>query len=108
MFKLVTVAALSTVATAGLVLVAITVANDPAGDLGFLSSVSAVAVIVAFLALVVGLLERTHRRASGPAGRALGREARNDRDTVRTLDELRAMSGTAGGAPARHTRLSVM
>ena len=74
------------------------------GDLGFLSSVSAVAVIVAFLALVVGLLERTHRRASGPAGRALGRGARNDRDTGRTLDELRAMSGTAGGAPARHTR----
>ena len=105
MFKLVTVAVLSTVATAGLVLAAITATNDGAGDLGFLSSVSAVAVIVAFLALVVGLLERTHRRAFGPAGHALGRGARSDRDTGRTLDELRAMSGTAGGAPARHTRL---
>ena len=78
MFKLVTVAALSTVATAGLVLVAITVANDPAGDLGFLSSVSAVAVIVAFLALVVGLLERTHRRALR-SGRARPRPRGSER-----------------------------
>ena len=108
MSKLVTVAVLSTVTTAGLVLAAIAAAKDPSGDHGLLSSVSAVAVIVAFLALVVGLLERTHRRGVGPAGRALGRGARNDRDTGRTLDELRAMSGTAGGAPARHTRLSVM
>jgi hypothetical protein len=107
MFKLVTVAVLSTVTIAGLVLVAVAATNDVAGDLGFLSSVSAVTVIVAFLALVVGLLERTHRQALGPAGRALG-GARNDRDMGRTLDELRAVSGTAGGAPARHTRLVVM
>jgi hypothetical protein len=108
MFKLVTVAVLSTVATSGLVFAAVTATHDGAGELGFLSSVSTVAVIVAFLALVVGLLERTNRRAFGPAGRAPGRDARNDRDTGRTLDELRAVSGTAGGAPARHTRLSVM
>lgn len=104
MVKLVTVAVLSIAAATGVVLAVVAATDSVSDDLGSLSTVSAVAVVVAFLALVVGLLERTNRRASGPAGRGLG-GARNDRDTVRALDELRALSGPAGRAPARHTRL---
>ena len=109
MFKLVAVAVLSTLAAAGLVLAATTaIGHVAAGDVGFLSSVSAAAFIVGFLALLVALLERTNRRAFGPAGSIVGGRARDDRDMVRTLDELQAMNGTAGAGPARHRRLRTM
>ncbi len=108
MVKLVTVAVVSTVAAAGLVLAAIMATTYVAGDFGFLSTVSAAAIIVGFLALLVALLEHTNRRAHGPAGSALGGGARDDRDVARMLDELRAVGGIAGVAPARHTRLPTM
>jgi hypothetical protein len=108
MFKLVAVTALSTLAAAGLVLAATTAVGYVPGDVGLLSSVSAAAFIVGFLALLVALLERTKRRTSGPAGSTFGGRSRDDRDMVRTLDELRAMNGTAGAAPARHRGLRTM
>jgi hypothetical protein len=88
MFKVVTVAVLATLAAAGLVYV------------GFLSWVGV--ALVALLGLVVVLLERTHRRASGPARST---HAGEDRDVARTLDELRVLGVTAGGAPSRYPAL---
>jgi hypothetical protein len=70
-------------------------------------------VVVALLAtLVVGLLERTHRRESGlghsPYGADLGassdRDRLRDRDTLRVQDELRA----ARSAASTHARGSTM
>ncbi len=75
-----------------------------------LSTVGAVVVVAAFATLVVGLLERTHRRESGlghaPHGADLGasaqRDRARDRDTLRVMDELRAASGReAAGACTR-------
>ena len=80
MFTLITVAVLATLATAGLV------------HVGVLSSVSV--AVVALLGLIVVLLERTHRQASGPARST---HARNDRDIARTLNELHALEGLARG-----------
>ena len=84
MFKVVTVAVLSSLATAGLV------------DLGVLSPAGV--AVIAVLALVVVLLERTHRQASWPAR---GVQAGSDRDLARTVYDLRALGVTAGGAPSR-------
>jgi hypothetical protein len=91
MVKAVTVAVLFTLATAGLVYV------------GVLSP--AVVAVVAVLGLAVVLLERTHRRASGPARNT---HAREDRDVARTLDDLRALGVTSGGAPSRYPALRTM
>jgi hypothetical protein len=71
-----------------------------------LSTVGAVVVVAALATLVVGLLERTHRRESGlghaPYGADLGasaqRERVRDRDTLRVLDELRAAAGRETGS----------
>jgi len=70
----------------------------------------AVVVVAAFATLVVGLLERTHRRESGlghaPFGADLGasdrRDRVRDRDTLRVLDELRA--ATDSDIDPTHTR----
>lgn len=95
-------------------------------------TLGAVVVVAAFAILVVGLIERTHRRESGlghaPYGADLGASAQRDRapdrDTLRVMDELRAASGReAAGActqpasaptgsshrrpPVRHTLRSV-
>ena len=75
-----------------------------------LNIVGAVAVVAAFATLVVGLLERSHRRASGlgraPYGADLGASADRDRvrdaDTLRVEDELRA-ARTRDAGPT-HTR----
>lgn len=72
-------------------------------------TLGAVLVVAALATLVVGLLERTHRRASGlghaPYGADLGasaqRERGRDRDTLRVMDELRAASGREGGSAPR-------
>ncbi len=70
-------------------------------------TLGAVVVVAAFAILVVGLIERTHRRESGlghtPYGADLGasaqRDRSRDRDTLRVMDELRAASAReAGGA----------
>ena len=77
--------------------------------LASIANTAGVVVVVAALAtLVVGLLERTHRRESGlghaPFGADLGasdrRDRDRDRDTLRVLDELRA----ARGRGPTHTR----
>ena len=74
--------------------------------LASIANTAGVVVVVAALAtLVVGLLERTHRRESGlghaPFGADLGasdrRDRVRDRDTLRVLDELRAASGRDAG-----------
>ena len=75
------------------------------------NTTGAVVVVAALATLVVGLLERTHRRESGlghtPYGADLGasseRDRVRDRDTLRVQDELRA----ARGAASTHTRRSV-
>ena len=72
------------------------------------NTAGAVVVVAALATLVVGLLERTHRRESGlghsPYGADLGassdRDRLRDRDTLRVQDELRA----AGGATSTHPR----
>ena len=74
------------------------------------NTIGAVVVVAALATIVVGLLERTHRRESGlgraPYGADLGasadRDRVRDRDTLRVLDELRA---AADREPASaHTR----
>ena len=75
------------------------------------NTAGAVVVVAALATLVVGLLERTHRRESGlghsPYGADLGASADRarvrDRDTLRVQDELRA----ARGAASTNTRRSV-
>ena len=76
------------------------------------NTIGAVVVVAALATLVVGLLERTHRRESGlghaPYGVDLGasadRDRVRDRDTLRVLDELRAVSGRdAASARTRST-----
>jgi hypothetical protein len=94
MFKLVTIAALSTLAAAGVVVAAVPATTYLTGDPSALSSVGAVAVVVGFLALLVALLERTNRRASGPGGPGRDVDGREDRDMNRVLDELRAVGGS--------------
>jgi hypothetical protein len=77
------------------------------------NTAGAVLVVAAFATLVVGLLERSHRRASGlghaPYGADLGaspdRARLRDVDTLRVEDELRA-ARTRDGGPT-HTRLPV-
>ncbi len=91
MVKAVTVAVLFTLATAGLVYVGVL---SPAG-----------VAVVAALGLVVVLLDRTHRRASVPARIT---HAGVDRDVARTLDDLRALGVTSGGAPSRFPALRAM
>src|SRR5689334_8174560 len=80
--------------------------------LASIANTAGVVVVVAALAtLVVGLLERTHRRESGlghfPSGADLGasadRDRVRDRDTLRVADELRAAGGRDA---ATHTRRS--
>ena len=76
-----------------------------------LSTIGAVVVVAALAALVVGLLERTHRRESGlghaPYGAYLGASAQGDRsrdrDTLRVLDELRAAAARDTGSRSRST-----
>jgi hypothetical protein len=108
MLKLVAVAVLSTLAAAGLAVAAVAAVSYVAGDSASLSSITAIAFVVGLVALLVALVERSHRRSLGPSGSAIGGRARDDRDTGRTLDELRAMNGNAGAAPARHVRLHTM
>ena len=78
--------------------------------LASIANTAGVVVVVAALAtLVVGLLERTHRRESGlghaPFGADLGasdrRDRVRDRDTLRALDELRAAGVPDAASPAR-------
>jgi len=74
------------------------------------NTIGVVVVVAALATLVVGLLERTHRRESGlghaPFGADLGassdRDRVRDRDTLRVLDELRAAAG--GDAASRRAR----
>ena len=71
------------------------------------NTIGVVVVVAALATLVVGLLERTHRRERGlghaPFGADLGasadRDRVRDRDTLRVLDELRAVGDrdTASG-----------
>jgi hypothetical protein len=95
MFKLVTIAALSTLAAAGLVVAAVPAAVYLGGDSSIPSTVVATAVVVAFVVLVVAQLERTNRRASGPGGPGRDLDGREDRDTNRVLDELRAVGASS-------------
>jgi hypothetical protein len=88
MVKVATVAVLFTLATVGLVL------------LGALSPADG--AVVALMGLVVVLLERTHRGAPEPVRTTHTRE---DRDVARTLDDLRVLGVTAGGAPSRYPAL---
>jgi hypothetical protein len=80
--------------------------------LASIANTAGVVVVVAALAtLVVGLLERTHRRESGlghaPFGADLGasdrRDRVRDRDTLRVLDELRAATGRDDGPTETRT-----
>jgi hypothetical protein len=74
------------------------------------NTAGAVVVVAAFATLVVGLLERSHRRASAlghaPYGADLGASPQRDRardmDTLRVEDELRAARGREGSPT--HTR----
>ena len=74
------------------------------------NTVGAVVVVAALATLVVGLLERSHRRATGlgraPYGADLGaspdRDRVRDMDTLRVEDELRAARGRVAGP--KHTR----
>ena len=76
------------------------------------NTIGVVVVVAALATLVVGLLERTHRRESGlghaPFGADLGasadRDRVRDRDTIRVADELRAAGGR--DAAPTHTRRS--
>jgi hypothetical protein len=77
-----------------------------------IANTAGVVVVVAALAtLVVGLLERTHRRESGlghaPYGADLGAspatERTRDRDTLRIQDELRAARSGGGSTHTRHS-----
>jgi hypothetical protein len=64
-----------------------------------------VVVVVALGALIIGLLEWTHRRGSGVVhgshgadlGVSAGRPGVRDRDTMRALDELRAARAHEAG-----------
>ncbi len=67
-----------------------------------------VVVVVALGALIIGLLEWTHRRGSSVVhdlhgadlGVSAGRQGVRDRDTMRALDELRAARAHEAG-PAK-------
>ena len=71
------------------------------------NTIGVVVVVAALATLVVGLLERTHRRESGlghaPFGADLGasadRDRVRDRDTLRVLDELRAAADRDAASP---------
>lgn len=90
MLKLVSVTVLSILAAAGLVLAVVTATAYLAGDVDALSSVCAVVLTLTVMALLIALLERANRRASGPGGTGLVGPG-DDRDVVRSRDELRAV-----------------
>ncbi len=56
----------------------------------FLSTASVLAIVAALVASVFGLLERTNRRTAGFGRAPFGADLENDRDIVRTLEEIRA------------------
>lgn len=67
-----------------------------------LSTAGVLTVIVAFVAAVIGGLERTHRRTQQlPHLQRTPFDAEHDRDLARTLEELRA---APAGQPGRRIR----
>ncbi len=56
----------------------------------FLSTASVLAIVVALVGSVFGLLERTNRRTAGFGRAPFGADLENDRDIVRTLEEIQA------------------
>lgn len=88
MRTIITVIVLSATCLGGLVLALVLGAT--ALDSGLPSSIGGAAALAGLLALVVVLLEPSHRRARGVPPVARGAGARVDRDAVRVRDELRA------------------
>jgi hypothetical protein len=95
MLKLVSVTVLSILAAAGLVLAVVTATAYLAGDVDALSSVCAVVLTISVVALLIALLERANRRASGPGGTSLT-SLGDDRDVDRMRHELRAVGNVNG------------
>ena len=60
-------------------------------DTALFSTMSAGAVVIGLLAILVALLERSHPRSTGPSAGLLGADRQDDRDDVRVRDELRAI-----------------
>ena len=92
-----------TVAAAALAVIAGVVAAEVADS----GSALVVAVVVALGALIIGLLEWTHRRGNGvvlafhgAVGASADVQGVRDRDTMRALDELRAARAHEAG-PAK-------
>jgi hypothetical protein len=91
MRKLITVVALSVLCIGALTCAVLLAAHSVDADTAFLSTVSAGAVVVGLLAILVALLERTHQRMDVPPNRLAGADSHDDRDAVRVREELRAI-----------------
>ena len=91
MRKLITAAALSALGFCAIAGAAVVASTAVEADTALLSTVSAAAVVIGLLAILVALLERTHQRATGPSAGPLGSNGRDDRDTIRVRDELQAI-----------------
>ncbi len=61
------------------------------------------AAVFALVGVVLGLLERTHRRTGGFSRAPFGADLEGDRDIIRTLDELRARPWSDDVSPERRT-----
>ena len=103
MLKLVSVTVLSILAAAGLVLAVVTATAYLAGNVDALSSVCAVVLTLTVVALLIALLERANRRASGPGGTSLTGPG-DDRDVDRMRQELRSAGTVSMSDCGRHAR----
>ncbi|HEU5000928.1 MAG TPA: hypothetical protein VFT68_18475 [Lapillicoccus sp.] len=91
MRKLITAAVLSALGICAIAFAAVVASTAVEADTALLSTVSAGAVVVGLLAILVALLERSHQRAAEPSAGLLGSDGRDDRDTIRVRDELQAL-----------------
>ncbi|HEU4331395.1 MAG TPA: hypothetical protein VFR40_09800 [Lapillicoccus sp.] len=91
MHKLLTAVVLSALGVCAITFAAVITSTAVEADTAFLSTISAGAVVIGLLAIVVALLERTNNRPTGPTAGPLGADRHDDRDTVRVRDELRAI-----------------
>ena len=91
MRNLLTAIVLSALGICAITFAAVVTSTAGEADTALLSTISAGAVVIGLLAIVVALLERTNSRATGPTAGQLGADRHDDRDTIRVRDELRAI-----------------
>jgi hypothetical protein len=95
MRTLITAAVLSALGICAITFAVLLASAAVDADTAFLSTMSAGAVVLGLVAILVALLERANQRASGPSAGPLGPDRRDDRDIIRVREELRAIESTA-------------